>query len=49
MDFTVESAKSRMLAAKAGKNNKTPVFVASTNSSLRRKRTGSKELKERGG
>jgi hypothetical protein len=47
MDFTVESAKSRMLAAKAGKNNKT--FVASTNSSLRRKRTGSKELKERGG
>ena len=28
MGFTVEAAKSRVLAIKAGKNNKTPVFVA---------------------
>jgi hypothetical protein len=46
MGFTVEPAKSRVLAIKAGKNNKTPVFVALDNLLAKNGKDRIKELKE---
>jgi hypothetical protein len=46
MGFTVEAAKSRVLAIKAGKNNKTPVFVALDDLLARKGKDRIKELKE---
>jgi hypothetical protein len=46
MGFTVETAKSRVLAIKAGKNNKTPVFVALDDLLAKKGKDRIKELKE---
>ena len=46
MGFTVEAAKSRVLAIKAGKNNKTPVFVALDDLFAKKGKDRIKELKE---
>ena len=46
MGFTVEAADSRVLAIKAGKNNKTPVFVALDNLLSKKGKDRIKELKE---
>jgi len=46
MGFTVEPAKSRVLAIKAGKNNKTPVFVALDDVLAKKGKDRIKELKE---
>ncbi len=46
MGFTVEAAKSRVLAIKAGKNNKTPVFVALDDLVAKKGKDRIKELKE---
>ena len=46
MGFTVEAAKSRVLAIKAGKNNKTPVFVALDDLLAKKGKDRIKELKE---
>jgi hypothetical protein len=46
MGFTVEAAKSRVLAIKAGKNNKTPVFVALDDLLEKKGKDRIKELKE---
>jgi hypothetical protein len=46
MGFTVEAAKGRVLAIKAGKNNKTPVFVALDDVLARKGKDRIKELKE---
>ena len=46
MGFTVEAAKSRVLAIKAGKNNKTPVFVALDELLARKGKDRIKDLKE---
>jgi N-6 DNA Methylase len=49
MGFTVEAAKSRVLAIKAGKNNKTPVFVALDELLVRKGKDRIKDLKENAG
>jgi hypothetical protein len=49
MGFTVEAAKSRVLAIKAGKNNKTPVFVALDELLARKGKDRIKDLKESAG
>ena len=46
MGFTVEAAKSRVLAIKAGKNNKTPVFVALDELLAKKDKDRIKDLKE---
>jgi hypothetical protein len=46
MGFTVEVAESRVLAIKAGKNNRTPVFVALDELLKRKGKDRIKELKE---
>ena len=46
MGFTVEAAKSRVLAIKAGKNNKTPVFVALDDLLAKKGKDRIKDLKE---
>jgi len=46
MGFTVEAAKGRMLAIKAGKNNKTPVFVALDDLLAKKGKERIKDLKE---
>ncbi|MDR3488426.1 MAG: N-6 DNA methylase [Bradyrhizobium sp.] len=46
MGFTVEVAESRVLAIKAGKNNKTPVFVALDDLLAKKGKDRIKELKE---
>ncbi|MGC1862460.1 MAG: DNA methyltransferase [Methylocystis sp.] len=46
MGFTVEAAPSRVLAIKAGKNNKTPVFVALDSLLAKKGKDRIKELKE---
>jgi len=46
MGFTVEAAESRVLAIKAGKNNKTPVFVALDAILAKKGKDRIKELKE---
>jgi len=46
MGFTVEAAKSSVLAIKAGKNNRTPVFVALDELLARRGKDRIKDLKE---
>lgn len=46
MGFTVEAARSRVLAIKAGKNNKTPVFVALDDLLAKKGKDRIKELKE---
>jgi hypothetical protein len=46
MGFTVEAAQSRVLAIKAGKNNKTPVFVALDSLLAKKGKDRIKELKE---
>jgi hypothetical protein len=46
MGFTVEAAKSRVLAIKAGKNNKTPVFVALDELLAKKGKDRIKDLKE---
>lgn len=46
MGFTVEAAESRVLAIKAGKNNKTPVFVALDALLAQKGKDRIKELKE---
>lgn len=46
MGFTVEAARSRVLAIKAGKNNKTPVFVALDDLLAKEGKDRIKELKE---
>ncbi|HQT73479.1 MAG TPA: N-6 DNA methylase [Acidiphilium sp.] len=46
MGFTVEATKSRVLAIKAGKNNKTPVFVALDTILAKKGKDRIKELKE---
>lgn len=46
MGFTVEAAKSRVLAIKAGKNNKTPVFAALDDLLAKKGKDRIKELKE---
>jgi len=46
MGFTVEAAESRVLAIKAGKNNKTPVFVALDDLLAKKGKDRIKELKE---
>jgi hypothetical protein len=46
MGFTVEAATSRVLAIKAGKNNKTPVFVALDDLLTKKGKERIKELKE---
>ena len=46
MGFTVEAATSRVLAIKAGKNNKTPVFVALDDLLAKKGKDRIKELKE---
>jgi hypothetical protein len=49
MGFTVEDAKSRVLAIKAGKNNKTPVFVALNELLAKKGKDRIKDLKENAG
>jgi N-6 DNA Methylase len=49
MGFTVEAAKSRVLAIKAGKNNKTPVFVALDDLLAKKGKDRIKDLKENAG
>jgi hypothetical protein len=49
MGFTVEAARSRVLAIRAGKNNKTPVFVALDELLVRKSKDRIKELKENAG
>jgi hypothetical protein len=49
MGFTVESAQSRVLAIKAGKNNKTPVFVALDSLLAKKGKDRIKDLKESAG
>ena len=49
MGFTVEAAKSRVLAIKAGKNNKTPVFVALDELLAKKGKDRIKDLKENAG
>jgi N-6 DNA Methylase len=49
MGFTVEAAKSRVLAIKAGKNNKTPVFVALDELLTKKGKDRVKALKEDAG
>lgn len=49
MGFTVEAAKSRVLAIKAGKNNKTPVFVALDDLLAKKGKDRIKSLKEDSG
>ncbi len=49
MGFTVEAAKSRVLAIKAGKNNKTPVFVALDELLTKKAKDRIKELKDNAG
>ena len=49
MGFTVEAAKSRVLAIKAGKNNRTPVFVALDELLAKKGKDRIKELKENAG
>ena len=49
MGFTVEAAKSRVLAIKAGKNNRTPVFVALDELLAKKGKDRVKELKENAG
>jgi hypothetical protein len=46
MGFTVEAAKSRVIAIKAGKNNKTPVFVALDELLAKKGKDRIKDLKE---
>jgi hypothetical protein len=46
MGFTVEAAEGRVLAIKAGKNNKTPVFVALDELLAKKGKDRIKELKE---
>lgn len=46
MGFTVEAAETRVLAIKAGKNNKTPVFVALDDLVAKKGKDRIKELKE---
>lgn len=46
MGFTVEAARSRVLAIKAGKNNRTPVFVALDELLARKGKDRIKDLKE---
>lgn len=46
MGFTVEIARSRVLAIKAGKNNKTPVFVALDELAAKKGKARIKDLKE---
>ena len=46
MGFTVEAARSRVLAIKAGKNNKTPVFVALDGLLAKKGKDRIKDLKE---
>jgi hypothetical protein len=46
MGFTVEAAQSRVLAIKAGKNNRTPVFVALDDLLAKKGKDRIKELKE---
>ena len=46
MGFTVEAARSRVLAVKAGKNNRTPVFVALDELLAEKGKDRIKELKE---
>ena len=46
MGFTVEEASSRMLAIKAGKNNRTPVFVALDELLAKKGKNRIKDLKE---
>jgi hypothetical protein len=46
MGFTVEAAKSRVLAIKAGKNNKTPVFVALDELFAKKGKDRIKDIKE---
>ena len=49
MGFTVEAARSRVLAIKAGKNNKTPVFVALDGLLAKKGKDRIKDLKENAG
>lgn len=49
MGFTVEAATSRVLAIKAGKNNKTPVFVALDDLLAKKGKDRIKSLKENAG
>jgi N-6 DNA Methylase len=49
MGFTVEAASSRVLAIKAGKNNRTPVFVALDELLARKGKDRIKDLKENAG
>jgi hypothetical protein len=49
MGFTVEAAKSRVLAIKAGKNNKTPVFISLDELLARKGKDRIKDLKENAG
>jgi hypothetical protein len=49
MGFTVEAAKSRVLAIKAGKNNKTPVFVTLDDLLAKKGKVRIKDLKENSG
>lgn len=49
MGFTVEAAQSRVLAIKAGKNNKTPVFVALDDLLAKKGKDRIKDLKENAG
>ena len=46
MGFTVEAVESRVLAIKAGKNNRTPVFVALDDLLVKKGKDRIKELKE---
>lgn len=49
MGFTVEASTSRVLAIKAGKNNKTPVFVALDELLVKKRKDRTKSLKEDAG
>lgn len=49
MGFTVEAATSRVLAIKAGKNNKTPVFVALDDLLAKKSKDRIKSLKDNAG
>ena len=49
MGFTVEAATSRVLAIKAGKNNRTPVFVALDELLAKKGKDRVKDLKENAG
>ena len=49
MGFTVEAASSRVLAIKAGKNNRTPVFVALDELLAKKGKDRIKDLKENAG